>query len=387
VKRWQPCWCRAASRPIPRNACAHRWRRRWRRSSPSRFTATRSRRKPSRPLRCGAATSSRRRSCDPSHTTAYAADRDRDAGHALGSSSLTGEERRPAERRRGRGGRAAIGADRQAVRPLAPAGRAHGAAARIRLDRGGAARREDALPAAAGRVQLTVDAQTPPLLADAAQLERVFANLIENALRYSDGQPVRVSVRRIGSRVVVRVTIAPPESPTVSRSGFRAFYRGADKSRASTRARASPGDREGLRPKPTAARSRLSRCRARARASWSLPVTGGSRRESETDRARLRRRVPDPPGAAGDPSRRRLRGAAADAASRRWTSRPYTLPTLRSSTSCCRTWTASRSAGACANGARCRSSCSRPSARRTSRCAHSLSAPTTTSPSPSARAS
>jgi len=87
---------------------------------------------------------------------------------------------------------------------------------------------EDALPSTRGRVQLAVDPRTPSLFADAAQLERVFANLLENALRYSGDQPVRVSVRQLGSRVVVRVTDRGPGIPeTEQQRVFEPFYRGA----------------------------------------------------------------------------------------------------------------------------------------------------------------
>jgi two-component system, OmpR family, sensor histidine kinase KdpD len=79
---------------------------------------------------------------------------------------------------------------------------------------------------------LSVDPATPAIVADAAQLERVFANLIENALRYSDGQPVRVSVRRLGSRVVIRVTDRGPGIPDSEQQRvFEAFYRGTGANR------------------------------------------------------------------------------------------------------------------------------------------------------------
>ena len=70
-------------------------------------------------------------------------------------------------------------------------------------------------------------ADLPLVRADAAQLERVFANLIENALRYSEPEPVSVHVRRVGRRVVVRVVdhgpgIGPGEQDRI----FEAFYRG-----------------------------------------------------------------------------------------------------------------------------------------------------------------
>jgi two-component system sensor histidine kinase KdpD len=87
---------------------------------------------------------------------------------------------------------------------------------------------EDALPAGSAHVQLVVDPDMPALIADAAQLERAFANLIENALRYSAGQPVRVSVRQVGGRIVVRVTDRGPGIPDSEQERvFEPFYRGS----------------------------------------------------------------------------------------------------------------------------------------------------------------
>ena len=74
---------------------------------------------------------------------------------------------------------------------------------------------------------MLVDPDLPQLKADAAQLERVFANLLENALRYSKPEPVSVHGRRIGGRVVVRVV---DQGPGIGRGEqdriFEAFYRG-----------------------------------------------------------------------------------------------------------------------------------------------------------------
>jgi two-component system KDP operon response regulator KdpE len=47
-----------------------------------------------------------------------------------------------------------------------------------------------------GEVRVTIDPEVPEILADAAQLERAFANLLENARRYSRGLPVSVHARR-----------------------------------------------------------------------------------------------------------------------------------------------------------------------------------------------
>jgi two-component system sensor histidine kinase KdpD len=85
----------------------------------------------------------------------------------------------------------------------------------------------DGLRDGVGRVRLSVDPDVPLLVADAAQLERVFANLLENALRYSDGLPVSVQVRRLRSRVVVRIIDQGPGVPASEQERiFEPFYRG-----------------------------------------------------------------------------------------------------------------------------------------------------------------
>jgi two-component system, OmpR family, sensor histidine kinase KdpD len=78
-------------------------------------------------------------------------------------------------------------------------------------------------------LRLTVDPDISPIRVDAAQLERAFANLLENAWRYSGRRPVSVHVRQSGSKVLVRVVdqgpgIAPAEQTRI----FEPFYRGAN---------------------------------------------------------------------------------------------------------------------------------------------------------------
>jgi two-component system sensor histidine kinase KdpD len=77
-------------------------------------------------------------------------------------------------------------------------------------------------------VRISVDDDAPPIRADAAQLERAFANLLENAWRYSEGLPVSVHVRRAGTLLVARVV---DKGPGIRRAEqqriFEPFYRGS----------------------------------------------------------------------------------------------------------------------------------------------------------------
>ena len=62
--------------------------------------------------------------------------------------------------------------------------------------------------------------------ADAAQLERAFANLLENARRYGGGLPISVNARRAGDRVVVSVVDQGPGIPPAEQQRiFEPFYR------------------------------------------------------------------------------------------------------------------------------------------------------------------
>jgi len=149
------------------------------------------------------------------------------AGHALGTASLSEEER--LELSAGvvdQGARLATLVEKLLDLSKLQAG---GAA-----PRSGWASIEDVVTAAGetfdeqrGEVRVTVDPTVPEVRADAAQLERAFANLLENARRYSNGLPVSVHVRRSGARVVVSVVdqgpgIAPAERERI----FEPFYRG-----------------------------------------------------------------------------------------------------------------------------------------------------------------
>ena len=73
---------------------------------------------------------------------------------------------------------------------------------------------------------LSVGQDLPLLRGDPGQLERAFANVLENAARYSAGKPVSVRARMVGTRIRVRVVdqgpgIRPGEQERI----FLPFYR------------------------------------------------------------------------------------------------------------------------------------------------------------------
>lgn len=75
-------------------------------------------------------------------------------------------------------------------------------------------------------LSLSLDRELPLVRADAAQLERAFANLLENAVRYSGGHPVSVRARVTGGRLLVRIVDRGPGIPVAQRERvFEPFYR------------------------------------------------------------------------------------------------------------------------------------------------------------------
>jgi two-component system sensor histidine kinase KdpD len=149
------------------------------------------------------------------------------AGHALGGSSLTSEDRRELS--------VAVVEEGERLSALVSklldlsrlqAGRAEPRREWVSVEEILLAAR-DALPDANGEMRLSVDADVPQLQADAAQLQQVFANLLENARRYSNRQPVTVHARRVDGRVVIRVVDRGPGIPPAEQARiFEPFYRG-----------------------------------------------------------------------------------------------------------------------------------------------------------------
>jgi two-component system sensor histidine kinase KdpD len=81
----------------------------------------------------------------------------------------------------------------------------------------------------AADIRLSIDPDVPAVRADAAQLERAFANLLENAARYSGGEPVLVRARAVGQRMRVRVVDRGPGiSPSEQERVFMPIYRSPD---------------------------------------------------------------------------------------------------------------------------------------------------------------
>ena len=84
------------------------------------------------------------------------------------------------------------------------------------------------VPAATAIDRLASGRFCPAVEVDAAQLERVLVNLLENALRYSSpADPVEVRAEREARRVVISVADHGPGSRAGEREAiFEPFWRG-----------------------------------------------------------------------------------------------------------------------------------------------------------------
>ena len=147
-------------------------------------------------------------------------------------------------------------------------------------------------------IRLGLDAELPLVDADAAQLERAFANLLENAVRYGSGRPVLIRSRLVGGDIVVRVVDQGPGISERDRQRiFEPFQRGEA---------ANAGSGLGL-----AIARGFVEANGGEIAVESLPWSPCHRGAGRGDERRarnpgLRRRAADPPCPAGDPPRGRL---------------------------------------------------------------------------------
>jgi two-component system, OmpR family, sensor histidine kinase KdpD len=82
------------------------------------------------------------------------------------------------------------------------------------------------------QVKIEVPENLPPVVADPGLLERSLANVVENAVRHGGAEPVRISARRHGDAVELRVTDRGPGVPDSSKSQmFEPFQRLGDRPR------------------------------------------------------------------------------------------------------------------------------------------------------------
>ena len=147
-------------------------------------------------------------------------------GHALGAGSLTGEERRELSAAVvAEGTRLSTLVDKLLDLSKLQAGSAEPRRDWISIEDVLLAAREGVTDPAA-EIRLMIDPDVRAVRADGAQLERAFANVLENAHRYSAGLPVSVHARRMGAHVVVRVVDQGPGVPAAERERiFEPFYR------------------------------------------------------------------------------------------------------------------------------------------------------------------
>jgi two-component system sensor histidine kinase KdpD len=82
------------------------------------------------------------------------------------------------------------------------------------------------------QVKIEVPENLPPVVADPGLLERSLANVVENAVRHGGTESVRISARRHGDAVELRVTDRGPGVPDSSKSQmFEPFQRLGDRPR------------------------------------------------------------------------------------------------------------------------------------------------------------
>ena len=150
------------------------------------------------------------------------------AGHALSSRSLTDQDRAElATAVVGEGERLAAMVEKLLDLSRLQAGGSPPKREWVSIEDVVLAARE-ALGVQDGEVRIAIPPDLPEVRGDPGQLERVFANLLENAGRHGAGAPVAVTAAQIGERLVVSVVDQGPGFPFSDRERiFEPFYRGA----------------------------------------------------------------------------------------------------------------------------------------------------------------
>ena len=168
----------------------------------------------------------------------------------------------------------------------------------------------DGLGAEAARVTVALADEAPLVSVDAAQLERVLANVLENALRFSSpSDRVELVGASTGDDVLIRISDRGPglDEDDLERI-FEPFEHGRGGGRGNgTRPRNCPRLRGGQRL-PALGRAVVAG-QARRSSSHSRPLPPGRRcSDEQAARARGGRRAADPARAADEPPRGRVRG-------------------------------------------------------------------------------
>jgi two-component system, OmpR family, sensor histidine kinase KdpD len=84
----------------------------------------------------------------------------------------------------------------------------------------------DSVPAGLGTFDIELDPDLPLLRADAAQLERALANVMENAARFTGTHPVTIRGRLVGQDLLLRIKDhGPGVRPEDLERIFEPFYR------------------------------------------------------------------------------------------------------------------------------------------------------------------
>ncbi len=150
------------------------------------------------------------------------------AGHALGTRSLTAEEQTELSQAVvAEGERLAALVEKLLDLSQLQAGRAEPRRDWVSLEDVLLAAREG-ITTTGGEIRVSIEPQLPETRADAAQLERAFANLLENAARYSGARPVSVQARSTDTRLLVRIVDQGPGiDPSERERIFEPFYHGA----------------------------------------------------------------------------------------------------------------------------------------------------------------
>ena len=88
----------------------------------------------------------------------------------------------------------------------------------------------DSLPAPPGGFDIALDSDLPLLNADAAQLERALANVLENSVRYAGNEPVAVRAHASGRSLTLRISDHGPGVPKEELEAiFEPFHRSGER--------------------------------------------------------------------------------------------------------------------------------------------------------------